>query len=159
MRVSVLAGLLTLGMAGSLPAQTYRSDDAVIRRIWDEGMKNSQAGSLAQVLMDSIGPRLAGSPGFDAATDWLVRTYGQWGVPVRKERYGTWKGWRWGAVHADMIAPRTQTMNAHLLALSAGTQRPVEGPVIHAHIVPSIVFIVTLWTTEHNECRGRWVLL
>jgi hypothetical protein len=130
MRVSVLAGLLTLGMAGSLPAQTYRSDDAVIRRIWDEGMKNSQAGSLAQVLMDSIGPRLAGSPGFDAATDWLVRTYGQWGVPVRKERYGTWKGWRWGAVHADMIAPRTQTMNAHLLAWSAGTQRPVEGPVI-----------------------------
>ena len=130
MRFPLLAGLLTLGVASALPAQTFRSDDAVIRRIWEEGMKNSQAGTLAQVLMDSIGPRLAGSPGFDAATDWLMRTYGQWGVPVRKERYGTWKGWRWGAVHADMIAPRTQTMNAHLLAWSAGAQRPVEGSVM-----------------------------
>jgi hypothetical protein len=130
MRFSPLISLLALVVSSPLPAQTFRSDDAVIRRIWDEGMKNSQAGTLAQVLMDSIGPRLAGSPGFDAATDWLVRTYGQWGVPVRKERYGTWKGWRWGAVHADMIAPRVQTMNAHILAWSAGTQRPVEGPVV-----------------------------
>ena len=130
MRARLLAGLLTLGATSLLPAQTFRNDDPVIRRIWDEGMKNSQAGALAQVLMDSIGPRLAGSPGFDAATDWLVRTYGQWGVTARKERYGTWKGWRWGAVHADMIAPHTRTMNAHLLAWSAGTTRPIEGAVV-----------------------------
>jgi hypothetical protein len=130
MRFRLLVGLLTFGVSGTLSAQTFRNEDPVIRRIWDEGMKNSQAGSLAQVLMDSIGPRLAGSPGFDAATDWLVRTYGQWGVPVRKERYGTWRGWRWGAVHADLIAPRVQTLNAHLLAWSAGTQRPVEGSVL-----------------------------
>jgi hypothetical protein len=130
MRFRLLIGLLTLGVSSTLPAQTFRNDDPVIRRIWDEGMKNSQAGTLAQVLMDSIGPRLAGSPGFDAATDWLVRTYGQWGVPVRKERYGTWRGWRWGAVHADLIAPRVQTLNAHLLAWSAGTQRPIEGSVL-----------------------------
>lgn len=130
MRSSLLLGLLTLGAGSALSAQTYRNQDPVTRRIWDEGMKNSQAGALAQVLMDSIGPRLAGSPGFDAATDWLVRTYGQWGVTARKERYGTWRGWRLGAVHADMIAPRTRTMNAHLLAWSAGTQRPVEGAVL-----------------------------
>jgi carboxypeptidase Q len=126
----LLIGLLTLGSSGMLGAQTFRNDDPVIRKMWDEGMKNSQAGSLAQVLMDSIGPRLAGSPGFDAATDWLVRTYAGWGMTARKERYGTWKGWRPGAVHADMIAPRTQTLNAHLLAWSAGTRRPVEGAVV-----------------------------
>ena len=130
MRFRNLIGLLALGVSSSLSAQTFRNDDPVIRRMWDEGMKNSQAGALAQVLMDSIGPRLAGSPGFDAAADWLVRTYGQWGVTARKERYGSWKGWRWGAVHVDMTAPRVQTLNAHLLAWSAGTQRPVEGPVV-----------------------------
>ena len=125
-----LLGLLACAGSGTLAAQTFRNEDPVIRRMWDEGMKNSQAAALAQVLMDSIGPRLAGSPGFDAATDWLVKTYGQWGVTARKERYGTWKGWRWGAVHADLIAPRTQTLNAHLLAWSAGTRRPVEGVVV-----------------------------
>jgi carboxypeptidase Q len=129
-RVSLTVLLAVLGLVTSLPAQTFRNNDPVIRRMWEEGMKNSQAAALAQVLMDSIGPRLAGTPQFDAATDWLVRTYTQWGVPVRKERYGTWKGWRWGAVHADLVAPRSQTLNAHLLAWSAGTQRPVEGAVI-----------------------------
>ncbi len=127
---ALLLTLFAAAVAAPLPAQTFRNDDPVIRRMWEEGMNNSQAGSLAQVLMDSIGPRLAGSPGFDAATDWLVRTYSQWGVPVRKERYGTWRGWRWGAVHADLTAPRVQTMNAHLLAWSVGTQRPVEGAVL-----------------------------
>ena len=122
--------LLLLGVGNSLAAQTFRNDDPVIRRMWDEGMNNSQAGALAQVLMDSIGPRLAGSPGFDAATDWVVRTYGEWGVTARKERYGTWRGWRHGAVHVDLTAPRVQTLNAHLLAWSAGTRRPVEGSVV-----------------------------
>ena len=113
-----------------LSAQTFRTDDPVIRKMWDEGMKNSQAAALAQVLMDSIGPRLAGSPGYDAAANWLAATYAKWGVPARKERYGTWKGWRWGAVHVDLTAPRTQTLNAHLLAWSAGTRRPIEGAVV-----------------------------
>jgi hypothetical protein len=130
MRRILLIVVLAIGGAGMLAAQTFRSEDPVIRRMWDEGMNKSQAGTLAQVLMDSIGPRLAGSPGYDAATDWLIRTYGEWGVPARKERYGTWKGWRWGPVHADLIAPRVQTLNAHLLAWSAGTRRPVEGAVV-----------------------------
>src|SRR5688572_31225815 len=108
----VLLGLLTVAGTGSLAAQTFRNEDPVIRRMWDEGMNKSQAGALAQVLMDSIGPRLAGSPGYDAAANWIAAMYAKWGVTARKERYGTWKGWRWGAVHADMIAPRVQTLNA-----------------------------------------------
>ena len=125
-----LIALLVLGGAGSLGAQTFRNEDPVIRRMWDEGMTKSQAGALAQVLMDSIGSRLAGSPGFDAATDWLMQTYAKWGVTARKERYGTWKGWRQGPVHADLIAPHVRTLNAHLMAWSAGTRRPVEAPVV-----------------------------
>ena len=125
-----LSVLLLLAGAESAAAQTFRDDDPVIRRMWEEGMNNSQAGALAQVLMDSIGPRLAGSPGYDAATDWVVSKYEEWGVPVRKERYGTWRGWQMGSVHVDLTAPRTQTLNAHLLAWSAGTDRPVEGEVV-----------------------------
>src|SRR5688500_11938974 len=130
MRFALCSLLLLAAGAGSATAQTSRNDDPVIRRMWDEGMNKSQAGALAQVLMDSIGPRLAGSPGFDAATAWLVATYAKWGVTARKERQRTWKGWRWGPVHADRISPRVQTHNAHLLAWSAGTRRPFEGAVI-----------------------------
>jgi hypothetical protein len=126
----VLLSLLALAGAGTLDAQTFRNEDPVIRRMWEEGMNNSRAGTLAQVLMDSIGPRLAGSPGYDAAVEWVAGKYEEWGIPVRRERYGTWKGWRMGPVHVDLLAPHVRTLNAHLLAWSAGTRRPVEGEVV-----------------------------
>ena len=102
----------------------------MIQRIWAEGIGESETRRLAQVLMDSVGPRLAGSPEFDAAGDWLLSTYEGWGVPARKEEYGTWIGWRQGALHVDMVAPRTQTLEAELLAYSPGNDGPAEGDVV-----------------------------
>jgi len=102
----------------------------VVERIWEEGIERSQTRTLAQVLMDSIGPRLAGSPEFDSAGAWLLAMYERWGVPARKEEYGTWRGWRQGALHVDMMAPRSQTLEAELLAYSPGSDGPVEGEVV-----------------------------
>ena len=116
--------------AASLPAQTFRTEDPVLQRIWVEGMERSQTERLAQVLVDSIGPRLSGSPGFVAAADWLGRTYENWGVPVRREEYGTWRGWRQGRVHVDLTAPRVQTLEAELLAWSPGTGQALEAGVV-----------------------------
>jgi len=112
-------------------AQTFRSDDPVIRAMWTEGMERSQTERLAQVLLDSIGPRLSGTPNYQAAVDWLLATYRSWGIEARKEQYGTWRGWRRGPVHADLVAPRAHTLEARLLAWSPGTGgQPVEGEVI-----------------------------
>jgi hypothetical protein len=126
---AVLAAL-ALSAPAVAHAQNVTVDDPVLRAIWQEGTQNSQVGRLGQVLMDSIGPRLAGTPNMKAARDWVEQTYRGWGVPVRQERYGTWKGWAAGAVHADLVGPRRQTLVAHLLAWSAGTAKPVEGAVV-----------------------------
>ena len=77
-------------------AQDNPTGDPVVQRIYDEGMRRSQAAKLAQVLMDSIGPRLTGSPANRAANDWLLRTYSAWGVPAKNEQYGTWRDWTRG---------------------------------------------------------------
>src|SRR3954464_15357749 len=77
-------------------AQDNPTGDPVVQRIYDEGMRRSQASRLGQVLMDSIGPRLTGSPANRAANDWLVRTYKSWGIDVRNEQYGTWRDWTRG---------------------------------------------------------------
>ena len=120
------------------PAQTFRTDDPIIRRMWSEGIEHSQTERLAQALMDSIGPRLSGSPGFTAAADWLLARYGSWGIEARKEQYGTWRGWRQGAVHVDLVAPRVQTLVAHLLAWSPGTgEEPVVADVVAVPDFPS----------------------
>jgi carboxypeptidase Q len=124
--LSVLAA--TPVLAG---AQTFRNNDPVIRRMWQLGMEQSQTERLAQVLMDSIGPRLSGSPGFAAAGDWLERTYRNWGITVRRERYGTWRGWQPGDFHMTLTAPRTQVLDVELLAWSQGTSgRSIDADVV-----------------------------
>lgn len=131
-RRTTLAALAALALLAPRVArgQELTVDDPVLRAIWQEGMQNSQVARLGQVLMDSIGPRLAGTPNMRAARDWIEQTYRSWGITARQERYGTWKGWAAGAVHADLIAPRQQTLVAHLLAWSAGAAKPVDGAVV-----------------------------
>jgi hypothetical protein len=87
---------------------------------------------LLQVLLDSIGPRLTGTPGQRSAHDWAVGMYTRWGVTARNEQYGTWRGWRRGVTHVDLIAPRVRSLEATMLAWSPGTARgrPVEGAVM-----------------------------
>ncbi len=127
--VPVIAITATVA-ASPVRAQTPPTGESVIQRIWQEGMENSQTERLARSLLDSIGPRLAGSPGFDAAGAWLLDTYEGWGIPARKEEYGTWIGWRQGILHVDLLEPRVRTLEAHLMAYSPGTNGAVEGEVV-----------------------------
>src|SRR5918996_2570977 len=106
MRHSIRLLLIALLTTTSIEAQTFRTNDPVIRRMWQVGMEQSHTEALAQVLMDSIGPRLSGSPGYQSAVEWLERTYQALGLTVRRERYGTWRGWQQGTVHMQMVAPR-----------------------------------------------------
>jgi hypothetical protein len=131
MRRTLLGAVLGLWLAaGTAAAQTFSTENPVLRRIWTLGMDSSQTYRLAQVLFDSIGPRLTGSPNFKSASDWTIATYQAWGVPARAEQYGTWRGWRRGTSHIDLIAPRVRTLEGTMLAWSPGTGgRPVRGDV------------------------------
>ena len=102
---------------------TFPTSDATIKRIWAIGMDSSQLQPLAHVFFDSIGPRLTGSPGFKSASDWVVKTYKSWGIDARQEQYGTWRGWRRGYSHIDLVSPRTRSLEGTMLGYSPGTNR------------------------------------
>jgi len=131
-------GLLALAVTSALcvppvsaAAQSFPTNDPVIQRMWSEGMEeNSQVFELAQALLDSIGPRLMGSPAFDAAGDWLLSKYEAWGIQAEKQEYGTWRGWRRGTTHIDLLSPRVRTLEGTMLAWSPGTDGPVEAKVV-----------------------------
>ena len=111
--------------------RTSPPSDPIIRDMWQEGMNHSQTMALSQVLFDSIGPRLTNSDRYNAGQDWLVKTYGAWGVSARKERWGTWSSWKRGPTHLDLIAPRVRSLEAMMLAWSPGTEgRDAEGDVV-----------------------------
>lgn len=128
--LALAIGAGALATAAPAGAQTFPTQDPIIREIWKEGMENSQTYPLMQTLLDSIGPRLVGSPAQKAAGDWAVRMFQSWGIDARMEQYGTWTGWRRGITHIDLVAPRVRTLEGTMLAWSPGTKKPVEGPVV-----------------------------
>lgn len=153
---SAAAALLA---AGSLQAQAtpkFPTSDAVLPRIWEEGMVKSEAQKLSQALMDSIGPRLTGSPGMTAASDWVLSKYKEWGIEGRKEKYGTWRGWRRGISHIDLVAPRVRSLEGMMLAWSPGTKgTPVTAEaIILPKFADSTEFVKWL-----PQARGKIVML
>lgn len=159
MPAAVVSGVVIL-LAGSMPssaeAQRLATDDPVLRAIWDQATDGSQLESLAQTLLDSLGPRLTGSPGMERAQDWAVRMLRSWGVEARLEEYGTWEGWERGTSHVDLVAPRVRSLEGRLLAWSPGTQgRPVEAGVAFPPDIESAMD----WQEFLGTVSGKWVML
>ncbi|HEU4570800.1 MAG TPA: M20/M25/M40 family metallo-hydrolase [Gemmatimonadales bacterium] len=136
--------------ARSLAAQTLSVDDPVLRAIWAQGMDSSRAYDLAQALMDSIGPRLNGSPAHHAANEWAVARLRSWGVDARNEQYGTWRSWRRGITHLDLLTPRVRTLEATMLAWSPGVRGKVNGRVV---ALPELADTVALaqWAARNKD--------
>ena len=133
-RVLLTCSLVSLPTLTAVPhsalAQSFPSDDPVIRQIWEEGVERSQVYELGQVMMDSIGPRLTGSPAMAGANDWAIAKYAEWGISARKEQYGTWRGWERGISHIDLVSPRVRSLEGMAAAWSPATDGPVEAGVV-----------------------------
>lgn len=130
---AALAAVLALVVRPpSAQAQTFPTDDPdpVLEAIWERATEESRYHELAQVLMDSIGPRLTGSPGMDAAHQWAVETYESWGIEAENDAYGEWTAWERGVTHIDLVEPRVRSLDGTVRAWSGGTDGPLEGPVL-----------------------------
>ncbi len=147
---------LSLAAPAYLPAQTFPTEDPVIKRLWALGMDSSRVQQLAQVFLDSLGPRLSGTPQQRAANDWVVKTYTDWGITARNEQVGTWRGWRRGHSHIDLRTPRVRSLEGTMLAYSPGTGgQPVEAEaIVLPRFADSAEFVRWL-----PQARGKFVLV
>ena len=130
--------------------------DATIQRIWRLGMDSSHVQQLSQTLFDSIGPRLTGSPGIRSASDWVINQYTSWGIEAKREQYGTWRGWRRGTSHIDLVQPRVRSLAGTMLAWSPGTG---GSPVTAEAIVLPKFKDSTEFVKWLPSARGKIVLL
>jgi hypothetical protein len=147
--LSILAAIAATTPAARAAAQDNPSGDPIVQRIFDEGMKRSQAAKYAQVLIDSIGPRLTGSAANRAANDWLLRTYKAWGVDARNERYGTWRDWTRGSSGIELVSPRARVLEATMLAWSAAT--PAAG------VTGDVVMLPPVSQMPDSAAFSRWL--
>ena len=121
LRLVPVAALACLAAAQPLAAQTFPTNDPVIKRIFTLGMDSTQLYTEAHVLFDSLGPRLMGTPNIKRAQDWLVNTYKSWGIDAKEEKYGTWRGWIRGYSHIDLVEPRVRSLEGQMVGYSPGT--------------------------------------
>lgn len=135
---------------------TFAQEDKVIENIIQEAEQNSQLKQLAHQLLDSIGPRLVGTPQMHNAHNWAVQKFESWGIPAEKQQWGEWRGWERGITHIDMVEPRVQTLEGKQLAWSPSTgKKPVTAEVITLpEVTDSISFQKWLPKVE-----GKFVLI
>src|SRR3984893_8409366 len=110
-------------------------DLAVINRIKSEAFENSKVMDHLFYLTDVHGPRLTGSPNFQAAADWTVKRLTEYGLTAKEEKWGPFgRGWASKHFEAIMIEPQYQPLIGVPLAWTAGTEGTVTGEPILAVI-------------------------
>jgi len=135
MIASLRKALAAILLASPIAAQ-YPTADSTIRKIYDEGMHRSQAYRYGQALMDSIGPRLTGSPQARSANDWIIKTYAAMGVSAKNEQWGTWRDWTRGLSRAELVTPRTKNLEGIVVPYSPGL--PASGVTAEVVTLPSV---------------------
>ncbi len=155
-RKSILVGLVLTSAPIALTSQTTGAPDPIIEKIRAIGMDSSSTERLAHQLFDSIGPRLTGTPDAKRGNDWLVRTYKSWGIDAKNEQYGTWRGWRRGYSHIDLVYPRVRSLEGTMLGYSPGTGKKdlTATTIILPRFADSTEFVKWL-----PGARGKFVLV
>ena len=162
-RTRMLAVVVLVAAAATLPFAAERIDADLNARIRDEGMNRSQVMRTLHFLADVYGPRVTGSPSLKAAGEWAVKTMEGWGM--KNAHLEPWAfghpGWvnelAWGAI----TAPVKDMLVLEVLAWSPGTKGPVKGTAINLVIPdqPTPEELAAYFASMKSRVKGAVVLV
>ena len=134
-RPRVVLVVVLLGVAASLPL-AGQSDEPVdldaVFAIKAEGFERSQVMELMSWLTDVHGPRLTGSPNLQAAADYTVEQFAEWGLSnIAQEVWGEFgRGWSNERFYAHAIEPQAYPLIGYSKAWTPGTGGVVTGEAV-----------------------------
>jgi carboxypeptidase Q len=113
-----------------------KADLAAVHRIKSEAFENSKVMEHMFYLTDVNGPRLTGSPGFRAASDWALGRLREYGLAnVKLEKWGPFgRGWTCTHFEAHLIEPGYAPLIGIPLAWTAGTEGTITAEPVMAVI-------------------------
>jgi hypothetical protein len=146
------------------------ADQNVNARIRSEEAGHSQIMRTLHMLTDRYGPRLAGSPNYEAAARWAAATLTEWGL--KNAHLEPWdfghSGWLNERAAGYLVAPVQDTLTFEVLGWTPSTNgtaaagavevTPPEGPAAAGRGAPTAVTITppqTQWPTR--EEMTRWL--
>ena len=105
-------------------------------RIRQEESERSQVMRIAHMLTDRYGPRLTGSPNYEAAAKWAVATLTEWGL--KNARLEPWDfghpGWTNERAAGYMLSPAKERLQFEVLGWTPSTKGAVTASVVQ--VVP-----------------------
>ncbi len=117
-------------------AQTV--DDGTNARFRQEEAEHSQLMHILHVLTDRYGPRLAGSPNYDAAARWVVSQLNEWGF--RNAHLEPWDfgrpGWLNERASAFLVAPVKENLKFEVVAWTPSTKGTMTASVVQLDDLP-----------------------
>ncbi|MDM7997384.1 MAG: M20/M25/M40 family metallo-hydrolase [Acidobacteriota bacterium] len=131
-------------------------------RIRREATENSQILYLVRQLSDIHGPRLTGSPNFNAACNWALRQMERWGL--QNENLEKWDfghaGWSCDTYSVRVLSPFKETLSARVVAWTPGTRGVVRAKVVQILPPerPTEESLSAYLNTVKNKVRDRIVL-
>src|SRR5580765_1277510 len=129
----VFAAVLLCSIAAPplLPAEE-RVDLEMVSAIRQEGFRDSKVMETASRLMDSIGPRLTGSPNMKRANELTRKQLADWGLANAHTE--TWepfgRGWSYEVATVRMLSPDVAELLALPEAWSPGTNGPIRAKAV-----------------------------
>ncbi len=112
-----------------LAAAQERVDEAVIAKIKTEAFQHSQVMDTLSWLSDVYGPRLTGSPAYEAAAEWARMRFEKYGLSGAKlEPWGKFgPGWSVERFSVEMTQPRYSRLIAYPCAWTPSTPGVIKG--------------------------------
>ena len=107
-------------------------DTAVISKIKNEGLKNSQVMDILSYLTDVYGPRLNASPEYKEGAEWVAKKLASWGLQnIHFEKCApVAKGWTLKRFALNAIDPQPFPIIGYPKAWSPGLKGTVAGEAI-----------------------------
>ncbi len=98
-------------------------DLQALHRIRTEALTNSKVMDHLMYLTDVNGPRLAGSPGYASASEWVMKRLKEYGLEdVKQEKFPFGRGWTYSRFSAHMLEPSYQPLIGYPVAWTRGTE-------------------------------------
>jgi carboxypeptidase Q len=129
-----LAPVLPLALACLVLAQS--ADNGVNARIRQEEAQHSQLMQMLHKLTDRYGPRVAGSPNYNAAAKWVIAQMTEWGL--KNAHLEPWDfgrpGWTNERASGFIVSPVQQNLKFEVVAWTPSTKGTVTGSAVQLEL-------------------------
>jgi carboxypeptidase Q len=133
--------------AGSEADRAYRTAMvAADQQIAEEVKAHSELMKNLEYLTTHIGPRLTGSPQMQAASQWTLQRFRDYGIDAHLETTQVAHAWYRGADTAEIVSPIHRRIDIRSAGWSKATSGEVTGPVI---------FVEFNSAAEAEQYRGK----